>query len=295
MILCNLEGGLGNQMFQYACAKSLSLEHELPLFLNYECLPNQTVHNGFELKRVFGIDEELISAHDLKKELGFFWSSSFVRKSLKKLPIHKALKKDLLIEPYFNFWNELYPLSKDGGILQGYWQSPKYFENNSEQIHQNFTFKPGLTDKNAEVAKKITSAVSISVHVRRGDYISNKKANGVHGVSTLEYYHQALKYLLDKEPEANIFAFSDDVDWVREFLLPEYPSMQVIDFNKAQDSFFDMYLMSMCSHNIVANSSFSWWGAWLNRNKDKIVVAPKRWFVDGRDSSDLIPSSWKLL
>ena len=138
----------------------------------------------------------------------------------------------------------------------------------------------------------IDSSVSVSVHIRRGDYVTNRHTNAVHGVCPLSYYKKAMKFIEDRVAQPEYFVFSDDLDWVKGNL-QTHSKVRFVDNNRESNSYNDMHLMSLCKHSIIANSSFSWWGAWLGGNKDKIVVAPSQWFRDRElDSSDHIPSSW---
>ena len=175
--------------------------------------------------------------------------------------------------------------------LMGNWQSEKYFKHAEDSIRSDFSFKTPLTGRNAEVATLIKNSVAVSMHVRRGDMAVNPTAFAVHGLCTLDYYRRAVEYVTARVVHPVFFIFSDDMSWVREHLHVEHPC-HYIEHNKGPESYNDMRLMSMCRHHIIANSSFSWWGAWLDPRGDKIVVAPDHWFAAGFDSSDIIPSTW---
>jgi Glycosyl transferase family 11 len=132
------------------------------------------------------------------------------------------------------------------------------------------------------------------LHIRRGDYVQNPKASAVHGTSTLDYYSEAIQLMIGEVGMPHVFIFSDDIDWVKGNLIIPSPHTFVCQ-NIGADSYRDMQLMSLCKHNIIANSSFSWWGAWLNPNPEKIVIAPKQWFVNANNTVDLLPSTWITL
>lgn len=295
MIIVDLSGGLGNQMFQYACARSLSIELNLPLKVVYGSLASQTIHNGYELNRVFGLELEFATENDIKKNLGFFLSKPILRKIFSKKPLNNLNFQSFLPENSFNYDPSIFSNIKGSVFLQGYWQTEKYFLNHKSQILKDFRFIDLNDEINILVANDIKSHSSISVHVRRGDYLTNLKAKNIHGHCSLEYYLNAIKFLQDQEGESRLFIFSDDPDWVNKNIATRFSDVSVIQHNRGVNSFNDMRLMSMCDHHIIANSSFSWWAAWLNPSKSKKIIAPKNWFItDKMNTIDLIPSSWIL-
>jgi hypothetical protein len=173
----------------------------------------------------------------------------------------------------------------------GYWQSARYFDNYDSQIRKDFTFRLPLEGRNAELAIDMAGSQSISLHIRRGDYIKHKPTSKIMHVCSLDYYRDAVRWVSSKVVAPVFFVFSDDMEWVRRHI-DFLPNFVLVDINREADSFRDMQLMSFCKHHIIANSSFSWWGAWLNSNVKKIVIAPQKWFCNGLDDSDLIPSQW---
>jgi len=181
-------------------------------------------------------------------------------------------------------------------FLAGYWQTSLYFQSIDHLIRQDFKF-PKLVDQiNIDHLKLIESSNSVSLHIRRTDFINNSNHN-VHGVCSLEYYHKGVDLISKKIDNPLFFVFSDDVYWAKENLKLNH-SVQFVCGNLGKKSYIDMFLMSSCKHNIIANSSFSWWGAWLNCNSDKIVIAPKIWFVKkqlNNQTGDLIPDKWVRL
>lgn len=176
----------------------------------------------------------------------------------------------------------------------GYWQSERYFQDIVGIIRRDFSFQRPLAGLNLSLVKQIAETNSVSLHIRRGDYVSNPQAFAIHGVCSIEYYEAAIKYVAERVSSPNFFVFSDDMDWARSHLEIRHACCYV-ENNKGADSYVDMQLMSRCKHNIVANSSFSWWGAWLNGNADKLVTAPRRWFANETDTTDLLPSAWVRL
>jgi len=164
----------------------------------------------------------------------------------------------------------------------------------ASQIRADFTFQLPLENKNAELAKQINQVSAVSLHVRRGDYANNPKTTATHGLCSLDYYRAAIRHVSDRIEQPYFFIFSDDIGWVKDNLKMDFPC-QYVDHNQGAESYNDMRLMSMCKHHIIANSSFSWWGAWLNPNVEKTVIAPKLWFANATNTQDLIPQSWVKL
>ena len=292
MILIHTIGGLGNQMFQYAVGRALSLESGQLLRLDTSSFTDYGLHQGFELQRVFNCQIQVATQSDLRRVLG--WQSSpVVRRLLTRSGFSALRRKGFVVEPHFHYWPGISEVQADC-YLVGYWQSGKYFQLHASVICDDFKFALPLTDKNVELAKQISEVQAVSLHVRRGDYINNIKTNAAHGVCPIEYYRAAIQYISNSVKHPYFFIFSDDIAWVKDNLKMEMPC-QYIDHNQGASSFNDMHLMSLCQHHIIANSSFSWWAAWLNPNPGKIVIAPKRWFTNSRNTSDLTPARWITL
>jgi hypothetical protein len=291
MIIANLNGGLGNQMFQYANAKALAMRKGVDFLVDISLYEKKVMHQGFELGRIFDLPVRLATNSDLKKVLGIF-QQPLANRILARLPLLKRLSQKFVYEPHFEYWDGLRDCIENA-YLFGYWQSERYFLDCEEQIRREFTFKPFEDVKNIEVSQAITnSQCAVSVHVRRGDFVSNPKANAVHGALSSSYYSRALVDLSIKLPKMELFVFSDDIDWVRTNLDLGAYQVHFVGHNTGPNSYQDMALMSLCKHHVIANSSFSWWGAWLNPSRDKIVIAPKNWFVKPINTKDLIPPSW---
>lgn len=179
--------------------------------------------------------------------------------------------------------------------LQGYWQSFKYFEAIEPVIRQEFTVSGNLSERNAEMADRILGKRAVSVHIRRGDYASNEQTNRYHGTCSPEYYYAAEKLLRNRVGDLHLFVFSDDPKWASENLRFSSPTV-IISHNAPDRGHEDLRLMTMCHHHILANSTFSWWGAWLSKHTHKVVIAPKKWFREaGHSTEDLIPKSWITL
>jgi hypothetical protein len=260
-------GGLGNQMFQYALGKSLSLARNEHLKLDIS---------------------EFIEYKLRKYELGFFnieehFATNEECQQMKEINFYR--------EKYFHFDSNVEILKGDA-YLFGYWQSEKYFKEIRDILLKEFSLKNELHYETKQYQDEIDQSVSVSLHVRRGDYISNPITNAYHGVCDLEYYKKAVKLILSIHENARFFIFSDDLGWVKtnfSFI----SNVNFIDLNHQDHDKEEMYLMSKCQHNIIANSSFSWWGAWMNTNPRKIVITPRKWFTDETiNTGDRIPSTW---
>jgi hypothetical protein len=296
VIISNLVGGLGNQMFQYACGRSLSLELNQNLKFSKDMIHfYKNPHNGIELDRIFELNLNLVSRFELAKTIGRFRSYPLTRKVLEFNSLYKFRGPRFIIEPQFRYLCDLDHRARNGAYLQGYWQSERYFKKYSTIIKEDFNFKnlANITNiNNIKLAELINRTNSLGIHIRRGDYVNNRKTYSIHGVCSIEYYLSAVKNIQEKYPNPLIVAFSDDPDWVSREIAPYFSKLIVVSHNKGLESYIDMWLMSLCKHNIIANSSFSWWAAWLNKNPFKIVIAPKNWFANKADNADLLPPSW---
>jgi len=293
MVISQVIGGLGNQMFQYAVARELELARGLPLRLDVSSYGDYHMHHGFELRRVFCCRPEMADSDDVRKILG--WRAApGVRRILARPALAALRGKSFVVEPHFQYWPGIREVPDDA-YLQGYWQSEKYFVNATAVLRADFAFRETLSAINADWAEQISRCAAVSLHVRRGDYISESRTHATHGVCSVDYYHAAVRHIADRVDSPVFFVFSDDIAWARANLDIGY-SCHFIDHNRGTESYNDMRLMSLCRHHIIANSSFSWWGAWLNSDADKIVVAPDRWFASGnRQLNDLIPQGWVKL
>jgi hypothetical protein len=289
MIVVCLRGGLGNQMFQYAAALSLSELRQKKIFIDqYFFAQNQIETNAFTVRNY-----QLEIFKEIKSE---FISDKISKKfkSTNKTAIFKRLFYKNYKEPHFHFDPDFFHLHSPV-LINGYFNSEKYFLFNRSNIIRHFTF-PSLEidDPAFEFVDKISNQVSVSVHVRRGDYLK-PSIKAFHGICSEEYYIESINFISKKIPGCKFFFFTDDPIWVKNNLIKNIKFSELITCNIGNNSWKDMYLMSLCNHNIIANSTFSWWGAWLNQSESKIVIAPKKWFDEGakiNDDKDLIPDNW---
>ena len=281
MIVSKIIGGLGNQLFQYAAGRSLSLHHQTELKLDISEFDTYKLRN-FDLN-AFQFQYEVAEQDEIAK----FSNRSFFKKVMDRIGPYS--KRTFFREKYFHFHQDFlkYP---SNSYLKGYWQSEKYFLPAKDIIKKDLTFKKEYIENVASFAKQIANKNTVSLHIRRGDY-SNKVVYEMHGIIPVEYYLKAVDLIKDKTSEIKLLIFSDDIEWTKKHF--NFPNTEFVSGDISKTHFEDLYLMSVCKHNIIANSSFSWWGAWLNENPDKIVIAPKNWFNKGpKDTYDLYPEGW---
>ena len=264
--------GLGNQMFQYAFY--LRLRSRYPhSFYFFDIDRSQKVHYGFELDKIFKINSE-------KSIIGY-------RRLYSICPflgrVFKSVDQNYFCQFDGAYLKGGYPLAR----YNGYWQSEDYFKPIERVVREAFVFREELISKKTkEEAYLLDNSNSVAIHVRRGDYLNQLD---LYGLCSKAYYDEAITYIRERVPNPKFVFFSDDIEWVKEHISCE--GATYVDWNTSIDSWQDMYLMSCCKHNIIANSSFSWWGAWLNTNKDKIVIAPEPWVNFSRDY-DIVPKEW---
>ncbi|PJA89806.1 MAG: alpha-1,2-fucosyltransferase [Candidatus Magasanikbacteria bacterium CG_4_9_14_3_um_filter_32_9] len=280
MIIIKLKGGLGNQLFQYSFGRLLAFKRNEELFLDKDILgAKKDSYRQFGLKH-FNITGNVATPEEIKKTKYPFGIFSKVWRGFKGkiLKIHNI------------GWNPRVLDSKKS-YFDGYWQSYKYPDTIRKILLKELTLKIPIENKYSKILEKINNPNSISLHIRRGDYINDPKTSKVHNICDLDYYTRAVKDLADKLDNPIFFIFSDDIEWVKENLKIDFPMIFVS--GSGIEDYEELILMSKCKHNIIANSSFSWWGAWFNSNEDKIVIAPKKWNNDHPEKfKDLIPESW---
>ena len=269
-IVVNLIGGVGNQMFQYALGYVISKKTGFELLLDLSAYNDYKTRN-FELSN-FSFDYKVANVEDF---------SELNKKHFLKKTLYKDKKK--------TFDSSVLKI-KNSAYLKGFWQSEKYFLDYRCDILKLFEFKDKNFIKNIELFSDVQNSNSVSINLRLGDYVTNEVNRRVHFVCKKEYYANALKYIAQKVDSPKFFVFSDDLEAAKEYLPDGYDYVFANTANWQED----MYFMSQAKHNVVANSSFSWWAAWLNQNPDKIVVAPSKWFRDEAriNDKDFVPKSW---
>ncbi len=292
MIVVRISDGLGNQMFQYALGRRLSRERGVALKLDPRAVKGHP-------ERHFALDElSLESAFATKDEV----------RALTRLPtlVPKKLAPRFLRErrrrlrpPTYRREGDSFRFEPDvlstpaPAYLHGYWQSERYFDSIADVLREDFEVRTPITGRDAQVAAQIDDVEAVSIHVRRGDYVSDPATHALHGVCSADYYAQGVAYFTEHLSAPRFFVFSDDPAWAAANL--KLPSDTVfIDHNDGSNGHEDLRLMSRCRHHLIANSSFSWWGAWLNPRPDKIVVAPRRW-TTAFECPDVCPPAWVRL
>jgi hypothetical protein len=293
LVIVNISGGLGNQMFQFAFGQVISLQLGLQVKYSIDSLSAHASARNLGLENAFNLALPLASLSDISNLLGSLRSSPRIRRILGISNLSFLGGRYFLTEKKFLKKNDLASVRQNGAYFHGYWQSENFFKNHEALIRSSFQFRGVVSKANQRVIELITASPSIAVHVRRGDYVSNPKANAVHGVLGARYYISAIASLRKRAPNSKVYIFSDDPIWVGEELLSEVKNCESININQGVDSFRDMQLMAMCDHNIISNSSFSWWSAWLNTNPKKIIISPKQWFSKpALSSKSIVPLSW---
>lgn len=290
MIIVQITGGMGNQMFQYATGKALSLYHNVELKLDLEgykreVLPELEVSRKFELPAFKNFSYKEAS----KNEIEYFISANWVTKNLQRLkPPHK---RKVYIEKQYPFDTNFFSANKSI-YIKGYRQSEKYFLSYKDEIRNTYQLKAELIEEVVHFGQQLRNENSIAIHIRRGDYLRLPIISDWHGVLGIDYYSAALEIITTEIPDAKLYYYSDDPEWVQQELMPLYPGTIVSNII-SKNHYHDFYLIQCCKHQVVANSSFSWWAAWLNPNPNKIVIAPKKWFNRAPfDTKDIIPPSW---
>lgn len=288
-------GGMGNQMFQYAFGRRLSVFRGVPLKLDLGTFahpaPGDTPRS-FALG-VFSIHAETATAEDirrLRRENLHGGRRVLWRASQACRPYYR---RAVVIERSLRFDPRVLRAPRDAYVV-GWWASERYFTEIATLIRTELTLLAAPTGANAALAREIEACEAVAVHVRRGDYVTNPATNRAHGLCGEDYYLAAMTALQSRVPNARAFVFSDDIGWARKNLRFELPTT-FVDHNSTDQAHEDMRLMTLCRHHIIANSTFSWWAAWLCRHAEKTVIAPRKWSSDARhDTRDLYPANWEL-
>lgn len=284
--------GLGNQMCQYAFYLQKKQNERNTHILNF-CKDDE--HNGFELFNLFGIKPQ----NNLKYKIIYLVFRILLTDKFplvfKPINFFLRLFGIQLIKDIFNYdFNPNY-LNKTNGIkfYMGGWHHPSYFGDVKSEILQIFKFPEATdNDKFSLIKNQIVNSNSVSIHIRRGDFYNEDNIHMFGGICEIPYYEKAISFIKSKLEDPIFFVFSNDFLWVEENI--KINNSVFVDCNTGENSWRDLYLMTLCKHNIIANSSFSWWGAWLNSNKDKIVVCPDRFKVDDIHS-DIYLQEWNRI
>lgn len=289
MILVELSGGLGNQLFQYAAGLSLACHHGVELKVNAASFDRPDLIVGTQ--RTFELDNlQTPPQQASNKEIASFLKQSIIKKCFEKFtPFHKRSiykeRSTRFDQIFFEAGKEVY--------IKGNRQSEKYFKPFEDRIREKIQVKDCIKKKYQTISNEMRETESVAIHIRRGDYLTNI-ALQVLGLLPLEYYYSAVEYVSQQKNVSTVYVFSDDIPWVKENLNLNLPVKYASEFSPS--AIDDFYLMSQCRNQIIANSTFSWWAAWLNDNSSKIVVAPTQWYNSPDfDSTDIIPDEWKKI
>ncbi|HEY1037277.1 MAG TPA: alpha-1,2-fucosyltransferase [Candidatus Paceibacterota bacterium] len=305
MIVLQLKAGLGNQMFQYAFAKALALRSGQKLALDLSWFENVSER---DTSRTFGLNHFNIDAEILPANSPLARHSTGMAFIFRK--IAAKIKRMFVNTDYAYSAFEARP--RESATVSGYWNSEKYFADFAADIRRDLQLKNDLSPEARSAKEEVLRAISdkktlILIHVRRGDYVTNAHAHAAHGLSSLEYYKLAIERIMGKiikdaggfDKENSLFVLaSDDMDWTVENIVPHLPTSHIALSGKGLKDFEELHIMSLCHHFIIANSTFSWWAAWLSdtaarEGKKKIVIAPNAWVADPKtDTRDVIPEAW---
>jgi hypothetical protein len=287
VIVVRLMGGMGNQLFQFAAGRRLASRHGSELLLDLGwfrhegksvATPRSFQLGGFEVAAgLTELQPRVLAGWERKRR----WSLS----SRRRLEVIRQRDSDAALD-------ERVLGAPDDVLLLGYWQSEKYFVDAADVVRRELRFPDEPDERYAHVDEIARNPSAVAVHVRRGDYVAHPETSAVHGALGRDYYRRALELVAARVEDSQFLAFSDEPEWVERELAPEFRLMVVT----GGDAHQELRLMSRCTHHVIANSSFSWWGAWLGEQNDSVVVAPARWFSDpGVDTSSVIPERWVRL
>lgn len=292
MKIVRIIGGLGNQMFQYAFLIALREKFKQKIYVDISSFNGYKLHNGLELEKIFNIKLNIADPADIRRLS--YYSNNYIKQRLcrrllpnKKTEYIESSKKNVIENVFINSGDCYY---------EGYWQNHKYFHDYYDIISKEFSFKlDNLCIKNENIIEFIKNSLNptVSIHIRRGDYINNKYFKDICNV---DYYNKSINEVLNVFPNAFFLIFSNDINWCKNNICKIIYNNNIIfvDWNNTDKSYIDMYIMSLCRINIIANSSFSWWAAYLNKNKNKIVIAPDKWINNNKLFKPQLPD-WKLI
>ncbi len=298
MIVVALFGGLGNQLFQYACGKAVAEKLGVELQLDTRILTEQKQSKNatlrdFELS-VFDIKASLADKKELEKYAPNLYNTP---KWFHQLYRIKRLfnGRSIFIERIKQRHSYISAIEKvkDNTYLYGYFQTEDFFKDISDKIREDFRLNPqiSMNDENRLLIEKMSAENSVAIHVRRGDYTNSRFIL----LEIENYYLKAIEKIKKQIKNPKFYVFSNDIEFVKTHFSKMDIDCEIVDINSGKQSFMDMVLMSNCKHNIIANSSFSWWSAWLNENPNKIVIAPQNWYCQNIPMNDMIPNEWVLV
>ncbi len=279
MLIVKIKGGLGNQLFQYAFGRQLAINNRTTLNLDNSFFENVKQHRSYNLGKF-----NLIYKNAPTKDVSKYRKANhpLINKFLNSITLNFSVYVERKVKGFDQRW-----LQKKNGYFEGYWQSEQYFKEIRANLLEEITLKE-ISGRVKELATKIENCNAISIHIRKTDYLNAANQN-IYADCSLNYYKNAIDEMLAQVEKPVFYLFSDDFEWVEKNLAIQQPHVFMID-NSAEE---DLYLMSICKHHIIANSTFSWWGAWLNKSLTKKIIAPKYWFKkNSLTNQDIIPENW---
>lgn len=287
-VITRLNGGLGNQLFQYAAGRALAKRLDAPLKVDISEFDTYLLRR-FELDQ-FNINATIATSEEVSN---FVINPSRFQRYYSRLAISSGVSFNKIAFKENKFgYDDTFEKIRYPMYLNGYWQSEKYFKSARDKLRSELCLANQFGETSQKILDEILRCPAVSLHIRRGDYITNPSAAVIHGVCSLDYYYLAIRHIITQVQNPYFFVFSDDPQWAKDNLKISYP-VQFVEANGPERGVEDMWLMKSCKHHIIANSSFSWWAAWLNDRQDKIVIAPRTWFLDKKiNDKDLVPEQW---
>lgn len=286
MIIVEITGGLGNQMFQYAFGKAMAIANNCQLKLDVSLYKDYEFHD-YSLTP-FCIEADIASEKEIKSLRylnGGIWDK--IKRRVFKIKPKVLLERNLLFHPeYMDVKPPVY--------LIGYWQSEKYFQCIESIVRNHFRIKIPASAKNQSLLNNIIQQESVSLHIRRGNFVTIDAISKRHGTCSMEYYKSAIQMISSFCKKPVFYIFSNDISWAKENLVVDHPHV-FVDINSEKTDYEDLRLMFSCKYHIIANSTFSWWGAWLCSWQEKKIIAPKQWFFDTKlneESLNIVPDNW---
>ena len=292
-IIAQLQGGLGNQLFQYASTRALAQKRQGNLLLDngwFTATYDDVTPRDFLLPDLNTKGAIITLQHPIKQP------KRLQRIAQKLLPITPYVFTELKPYRFDSSLSKMHLFKKQNIYLIGYWQSYRYFESIKSSLQSEISPKAGLAPHYQSYLNQIQSSPSAMVHIRRGDYVNLTSAAKVHGFLGLDYYQQGMQILLNIKPNTHFFVFSDDLEWAK-VKLPYQEKITFIQSSDSHDAVIqELELMTYCQNHLIANSSLSWWGAWLSKNPNNLVVCPKKWTNDSSINwDDLLPNNWQRI
>lgn len=292
MVIVKMLGGLGNQLFQYAMGRNLAYlnDTELKVDLTWFSSEQETTRRSFFLDK-FNITYGVASNEEIKK---YFILRKFLGRDLYEAIIPFKCKRYIRLKEFQPFDGKYLKLG--GNVyLEGYWTDERYFAEVSNIIRREFTLKHELSQRSKKISELIQKTESVSIHIRRGDYVANRNFSPIFNVCDHKYYINAINEITRNISKPHFFIFSDDIGWARQNIKFGHHAVYVSG-GEGDLPHEELVLISRCRHNIISNSTFSWWGAWLNSSDGKTIIAPDRWFNrQGHHGGECVPSTWKKI